>query len=1259
MRYSILGVVVLTGIAHGAITNARAVGATNTQAILAYTAPSEAACTIEVSENSGYSPLVYAVDAGLFPGSNGDGGGNTARVFVVGKRTVGTGADGRKYSLALQAFTTHYFRITCGADQATGTFQTANILFGSTRQDSLEADPDRPGEYLLPTQADTVIDPKTGAMLKRISTTYADTIAGTTGASGYSFTAATGDWSNPANILANDSAYASTTSGGWLWVRLGGQYPDSSTFSNNQLSFQNLNLTGYCSGTDCSAGGQTLEVCVTRQGVDDDGPHCELPIRQINLPSTNGTVTLCNDAGACSTTNRPGDFLSYEQVPKDDWKASNGTMYNSGYGTAAYFTDIKDCHRLFTGESMRFFIANGSYAQFPAISALNCSASPPSATFDQGIDLSYNSTTGVPFYFRSGIYGNPRYGFLIRKANASASSTVYLNYANWRAASYIQSGFSYGSGGFSQVCSEKADANGFYHCYAGNQKIYGIRTESDGTLTVRFLGMAWFAGQTVTNGGVESGFTLCLPAANDFLWDPADPNVFYCNATSSANGSAVLVKGAYTGNDVARAFPDPMGSSETDRWPQLPATYTNMTPCLGSCTSDSDNYTLSGQLKRYAASKTPAYDATAATIFSRCGIESIQGNSAVGSCKLYQQDSFAWLFVMDLGNRQPMGGGFSGNYGNTQQLFAADPAFSRRGSRFCGLHTYQNDHSDFAMAEFAATKEYPFMLVIDNALSACNKSGTGTCSACPSITVDGYNYTGKNYCDTIQASSSSLWNAAWGTSPPNGTPIRNNDSGTPVTDTLHQIGAFMVGDIIRLRDNCNGNLCEYVKLLQQNDATHWVVERGFHRDQSSFAPRAHSAAQSHNLECANNPDPTTSAVLPEGAAWYFLEDSDATGYGLTYFYSPFVNHALGRNNFRLTSDYHYSFAPFTDKAAMAQAPGGWLRVPLSFGTALSMAEGNSVEKHPSYNQYDAPLYDQRWFLDANPYLFATNQNGASARVTGQLYKYQYSGQIDPKYYSIAAFTGQSVSRDISGPGSSITGGVSDSYKHCYASLAGECYSGSQPGELYMNVPAVDASLLSCKEAEFYSGWRDLCATNFNALGGSYAQWRIPATDHETVYNGAFQRVITRARSNYRGSSTDNWKPTPDGRWGMLRNEYMVKLPPFPDRDSVVRDQFIPMLMYLDPPAGLAVDNAFIEFGYDDSFRCTDRNESCVASGATINTTSPFWFRSESGWSGMSCSSGCTITVPAISQRVLYYRVVYRNAAGQVIGTSSASAMATP
>jgi hypothetical protein len=154
------------------------VGTTNTQAVLAYSAPDSGACTVKVSQQRSMTPLVRDVDPDLFPGSDRDTrpetiAAPTSRIFVVGKRITERASDGRNYSRALEAYTNHYYQVTCGTAVVTGSFITANIPLGMTYNDVPQVDASNPGQWMIPTQlqdrTQTIVDSQTGALLKRVS----------------------------------------------------------------------------------------------------------------------------------------------------------------------------------------------------------------------------------------------------------------------------------------------------------------------------------------------------------------------------------------------------------------------------------------------------------------------------------------------------------------------------------------------------------------------------------------------------------------------------------------------------------------------------------------------------------------------------------------------------------------------------------------------------------------------------------------------------------------------------------------------------------------------------------------------------------------------------------------------------------------------------------------------------------------------------------------------------------------------------------
>lgn len=162
------------------------VGTSPTQAAFAYTAPNSSPCTVQVSESNTLAPLVHDVDSTLFTGANTDdrAGGlsnGTARIFILGKRAV-EAHSGINYSRALQANTTHYYRVACGSAVATGSFSTLNIPIGNTFN---EVPPVNPTTGLtvnptFPTNTSTlVIDPFTGIAAKRATLPLDNTHSGT------------------------------------------------------------------------------------------------------------------------------------------------------------------------------------------------------------------------------------------------------------------------------------------------------------------------------------------------------------------------------------------------------------------------------------------------------------------------------------------------------------------------------------------------------------------------------------------------------------------------------------------------------------------------------------------------------------------------------------------------------------------------------------------------------------------------------------------------------------------------------------------------------------------------------------------------------------------------------------------------------------------------------------------------------------------------------------------------------------------------
>ena len=94
------------------------------------------------------------------------------------------------------------------------------------------------------------------------------------------------------------------------------------------------------------------------------------------------------------------------------------------------------------------------------------------------------------------------------------------------------------------------------------------------------------------------------------------------------------------------------------------------------------------------------------------------------------------------------------------------------------------------------------------------------------------------------------------------------------------------------------------------------------------------------------------------------------------------------------------------------------------------------------------------------------------------------------------------------------------------------------------------------------------------------------------------------------------------------------------------------------PAGF--NTAYVRFGYTPNFYCSSRQEACIANAATVQSgSSVFSYETSDSYSGLACATGCTVTIPALSQRVLWYQWVFRNTSTGGMQTGPVELMTTP
>jgi hypothetical protein len=293
----------------------------------------------------------------------------------------------------------------------------------------------------------------------------------------------------------------------------------------------------------------------------------------------------------------------------------------------------------------------------------------------------------------------------------------------------------------------------------------------------------------------------------------------------------------------------------------------------------------------------------------------------------------------------------------------------------------------------------------------------------------------------------------------------------------------------------------------------------------------------------------------------------------------------------------------------------------------------------------------------------------------------YFGVLNRKQQATWAFCGAQPLNDMSGSatGDVITGGGADAYKYCVARKAGECRAASKPGDIYMNCPNATPRFDGSYGCHWYLDTQDLpvdmCVGNHSAYLNSIGQIGFAKDD----FKGALGRSLTKGLGHYKIIDPYfHGKALPDASWSMFLTMWVngastqwlaAKMPPYPPVDTIDRSNFVGVPVKLSPPAGLPVNNAVVQFGYaenggPESFYCTTRQEKCLATAATLPAI-PFQYASEgvggveSGVSGVSCVNGCTISIPGISQRMIYYQLIYRDSANRTLATGQVEVAAVP
>ncbi|MGA2739126.1 MAG: hypothetical protein ABSG65_16940 [Bryobacteraceae bacterium] len=1303
-----------------AIGNFRVLGTTATQAMIAYTAPDGNACTVQVSQSSGLTPLALDVDPGTFANSNSDlarpstSPNGLSRTVVLGQRTAqyataGQYAGVRHYSRALQAYTPYFGQITCPStgDIVTFTFTTGNIPLGGVYGDPWLSDATHPGDQPWPESLggltpESFIDPLTGVLLQRVGLRGNDWGYWNNMPFGSAFNQGqtipcdtAGPWTSPCNVAAGagNTTVGNSTAPLVLRPPLNGNnawdagYGSSSYGQSWTLDQLSVGLTGFVNST--TAAFRVLDVCLSLNG----GASCASSIQQAAMGQTSSQQTL----GQASTS-------QFGVIP---WLLDTNPRFNvqessphSGSATVA-----GNVVTWVSGDTFSLYWVTGGNGHIRLSSNNDACTTPPASTtsteyvitgFVDGNDL---TVSGAP---PSGnvYWCVNNFAFLIWRAQAPTDgSTVTLTAASMAA---IESASpSYPDNGAGTGCMNTTVSGGFWCLYGGiywidptnpsNDAYYGYAGSSGGAATNTWDGIPFPGGETADIDQTQSVLT------------------FYGVSQDPAGGGPLVIQGIFNPSTITQPATPQGGGAQIGNFTALtPGTYT---------ANYSNGLTFTNLTPQTSASESIAdqmatFDPTYSTAYFNNGYCVPYGMTTgifFPACYSGGSDSPGWIFAFSPGDGSPAHAGQSG------------------GPRIVGaINTFNTPHGSIGAGQGA---------LVGRSLHGVGETGeTGwvslDCNEYRPITtsnIAGIPATGPAKCNTFNSGlpatadciaiqiNSYTSHSVTGYEPYFAPPVAAPFLGTP-----GEMRTTQIGDTACVTTNssggCNwsGGSNELMTLEIKNyNATPglFVFERDAYASevaiasgpvylywesyQSGIAPGATSANQAVTVYwnplagCGGSPDPHGNCLIQDtnntGGHGEWRDGGEAAATNVPEWNEPIWGWP-------------------TDYQTILGSVPGILSLPFANLTPYQATGVNYASTNPAF----AGVYGHPWGFDVGSH---PNAAGAAASAYESIRAYDnmpvQGGGFDPTFNLVAQqlyvatpslvtdpddFFGSNgtvgINRqlmaqgnscgshpliDISGPGSSISTGTSGSYTACFARANGECYAGSTVGQVYVNCPGVVWNY--CSGSGIHGGTplgvgNDICVGNISDIADAVRQFTLDRTDFAGAYSRSLVTATSRLRLVY---GFENNRLLPDNSWLLLRIDYlnyqrsdmwMAKMLPYPAPDSVVRGTFVPVALALQPPAGLAVNNAIVEFGYQEYgapqfIDCTTRNDACIATASTVTPgNQPYYFASENP-AGAACGSGCTITVPAISQRILYYRVEYRTASNAVLAAGPLTSVVVP
>jgi hypothetical protein len=275
-----------------------------------------------------------------------------------------------------------------------------------------------------------------------------------------------------------------------------------------------------------------------------------------------------------------------------------------------------------------------------------------------------------------------------------------------------------------------------------------------------------------------------------------------------------------------------------------------------------------------------------------------------------------------------------------------------------------------------------------------------------------------------------------------------------------------------------------------------------------------------------------------------------------------------------------------------------------------------------------------------------------------------AGPSDYKRLPLHGYAGHYLLKDVSGPATGNTSDLPD-YSVCRAWNAGECFANSAVGNLYVTVPGAYADSY-CRSDQFTLPAP--CAFQLTPFAGQVLQFRTDKLDASGLTVRKLGYVHGMPGLQYQFS---NCRATPDAAFAFcvadwldgVRSEWVaLRLNPMPGPDSINRTTFVPVQLVRQGVVGASYIRA--RFGYLENggslLRCTAYQAECSTEIPSDSARDPYSFTTERV-TRQRCPVGatCTITIPAISNRMLYYVIDRLDSNGNAVTSYPMQVMPVP